>query len=119
MREDKDNFNEIVQSAATELTNRIINVLSFIGVFLVARIILGFVKALTDIITKLPLIKECDKIGGIIYGVLQFLVIACIALALINFIATITNQYTLVELINQSYIGNILNDNNILMNVVF
>lgn len=111
--------NEIVQSAASELTVRAIDVLSFIAIFIVVRILLIFVKMLTNLITKLPLIKECDKIGGIIYGVLQFLVIAFIALALINLVSTMTSNYSVVELINKSYIGSILNSNNILLNVIF
>lgn len=110
---------EIVQNAASELTTRSIDVICFIVIFIVAKIILNFAKILANLITKLPLIKECDKIGGVVYGVLHFLVIAFITLALINIISTMANEYSVVELINQSYIGSILNNNNILINVIF
>ena len=110
---------EIVDNAAQELSIKIVNILAFIVIFIAVRIALIFVKILADLITKLPIIKECDKIGGVIYGVLQGLVIVFIALALITFISTATNQYTLLEMVNQSYIGSILNNNNILLNVIF
>lgn len=110
---------EIVNNAANDISIKIVDVLSFIGIFIIVRILLIFVKALADLITKLPLIKQCDKIGGVIYGVLQALVIVFIALALITFISTALNKYEILELINQSYVGSILNNNNILLKIIF
>lgn len=110
---------EIVNNAARDISVNIINVLCFIAIFIIVRFALIFVKALADLITKLPVIKQCDKIGGVIYGILQGFVIVFIGLALITFISTITKQYALLELINQSYIGSILNNNNILLKIIF
>lgn len=111
--------NEIVTSAAQQLSIKIINVLVFIALFIVARIALIFVKALTNLITKLPLIKQCDKIGGVIYGILQGLVIIFILFAIITYAATITKNYTIIEMINKSYISSQLFNNNILLNIFF
>ena len=111
--------NEIVNDAAKDISYKIINVLVFIILFVSSRIILIFVKALADLITKLPIIKQCDKIGGVVYGTLQGFIIIFIALALITFVSTIINQYYLLELINDSYIGSILNNNNILVKLIF
>ncbi len=110
---------EIVQDTANELSAKIIDVLCFIAIFIVARIVLIFIKFLADLITKLPLIKECDKIGGVIYGILQALVIVFIGLALITFISTMINKYEVIEMVNQSYIGSILNNYNILLKIIF
>lgn len=111
--------NEVVNSAAKELSVNIIKILSFILLFIATRILLIFVKALTNLITKLPLIKQCDKMGGILYGILQGFVIIFIGFALITFISTIINNYSLLEIINQSYIGSILCNNNILLKLIF
>ena len=111
--------NEVVNSASREIALKIVDVLSFIAIFLVVRVVVVFLKYLADLITKLPLIKQCDKIGGIIYGFLQAAVIVFIGLALITFISTITGQYMVQEMVNQSYIGSILNSNNILLKVIF
>lgn len=110
---------EIVNDTAKDISIKIIDVLCFIAIFIVARIILIFIKALADLITKLPIIKQCDKIGGVIYGILQAFVIVFIALALVTFISTMLNQYTVLEYVNQSYIGSILNSNNILLRIIF
>lgn len=110
---------EIVNNTANEISIKIIDVLSFIGIFIAVRIILLFVKALADLITKLPIIKQCDKIGGVIYGILQALIIIFVGLALITFISTAINKYELLDLVNQSYVGSILNNNNILLKLIF
>lgn len=110
---------EVVNTAAKELSINIINILTFIVLFIAARIALIFIKSLTNLITKLPLIKQCDKIGGILYGILQGFVIIFIGFALITFISTMVNQYSLLEIINQSYIGSILCNNNILLKLIF
>ena len=110
---------EIVNNTAKELAIKIVDVLSFIGIFIIVRILLIFVKAIADLITKLPIIKQCDRIGGVAYGVLQALVIIFIALALITFISTVINKYELLNLVNQSYVGSILNNNNILLKLIF
>ncbi len=110
---------EIVNNTAQEISLKIVDVLAFIILYIVARIALIFVRVLANLIAKLPILKQCDKIGGVIYGALQGLVIIFIMLALITFISTIVNQYTLLEMINQSYIGSVLNNNNILLKVIF
>lgn len=114
-----DKKKEIVNETAKKISVNIINVLSFIIVFVLARFVLIFVKALSDLITKLPLIKQCDKIGGVLYGIIQALVIIFIGLALITFISTIIGQNALLDLINQSYIGSKLCSNNILLQLIF
>ena len=111
--------NEIVNTSARKISINIVNVLTFIILFIGVRIVLIFVRAITDLITKLPLIKQCDKLGGILYGVLHGFVIVFIALALITFISTIVNNYTVLEMINNSTVGNMLNNNNLLLNIIF
>lgn len=111
--------NEIVNNSAKKLSINIVKILSFILLFIGTKILLIFVKSLTNLITKLPLIKQCDKIGGILFGVIYGFIIVFIALALITFISTIINNYELLELINNSYLGNMLNNNNILVKLIF
>ena len=110
---------EIVSNAAKDISGKIIDVLCFIGIFIVVRIVLLFIKAIAELITKLPIINQCDKIGGVIYGVLQSFIIVFIGLALITFVSTMVNNYSVLELVNQSYIGSILNNNNILLKIIF
>ncbi|MBO5004213.1 MAG: hypothetical protein J6D03_02960, partial [Clostridia bacterium] len=53
----------VVKESAKQISTVIINVGVVIIVFLITRIILIFIKGIADIITKLPVIKQCDELG--------------------------------------------------------
>lgn len=57
----------IVESTARNVAIMIINIAVAIGLFIVSRIILLFIKGLANLITKLPVIKQCDKLGGVVF----------------------------------------------------
>lgn len=110
---------EVVEHAANKIAIITINIVVIIALLIIARIALLFVKALTELLTKLPVIKQFDKAGGIIYGIVQSLIIIFITLAIISFISTITANYIITGFIGQSYIGKILYNNNLLLEIVF
>lgn len=109
----------VVDSAAQNVAITIINIGVIIALFIVSRFLLIFVKALTKLITKLPVIKQCDKLGGLIFGILQALVIIYVALAIISFAAPLTNNYSIANLVGESYIGSALYNNNLLLQIIF
>lgn len=109
---------EIVDNTAKDVSITIVKAGTWITLFLVARIALILLKSITNLITKLPVIKQFDKIGGIIYGLVEGLIITYLALALISFITPMTKG-TLAENINKSYLGNKMYNNNILLNIIF
>ena len=116
VEEAKDN---IVAVAAEGISTITINVAVAILLFIAARIALIFVSALSKIITDLPIIKQFDKAGGIIYGLLRALVLIFILLAFISLISPMIEQTGIIMAINKSFVGNILYNNNILLNMVF
>lgn len=109
---------EIVDNTAKDVSITIVKAGTWIALFLVARIALILLKSITNLITRLPVIKQFDKIGGIIYGLVEGLIITYLALALISFITPMTKG-TLAENINKSYLGNKMYNNNILLNIIF
>jgi len=116
VEEAKDN---IVPVVAEGISTTTINVGVAILLFIVVRIALIFVSALSKIITDLPIIKQFDKTGGILYGLLRALVVIFVLLALISLISPMIEQTGIIVAINKSFIGSILYNNNILLNIVF
>lgn len=108
----------VVNSAARDVAVTIVKAGVWISLFIVARIALILLKFITSLIAKLPVIKQLDKTGGVIYGLLEGLVIIYITLAIISFITPIT-QANLSEQINKSYIGSQMYNHNILLNIIF
>ena len=109
----------IVDSTAREVAIMIINIAVAIALFIVSKIILLLVKGLANLLTKLPVIKQCDKLGRIIFGILQSLVIIYVALAIISFASPMMSETGIIEGLQKSYIGSTMYNNNLLLKIIF
>lgn len=109
----------IVDATARDVAVTIVNAGVWVGLFLVARIILFFIKGLANLITDLPIIKQVDKTGGIIYGAIEALVIIYILLAVVSFISPLVSGTGIIEAMQKSYIGSIMYNNNLLLKLIF
>lgn len=108
-----------IENTAQSVTNLIVNAGVWIAVFIIARILLIFIKFITALIAKLPVIKQFDKLGGILYGILEAFVILYVLLAIISFIAPMINNVEFIDALNKSFIGSMLYNNNILLKILF
>lgn len=59
------------------------------------------------------------KFGGIVYGVLEALLLIYLALAIAMAISTMTGNTEILAYINESTIGKIMFNNNILLKIIF
>lgn len=115
----EDAKHTVVDATAREVAETIINGGVLVSLFIIARIVLIFIKGLAKLITELPIIKQFDKTGGIIYGLLQSLVIVYILLAIISFISPMIAETPVLQAIQESYIGSLLYNNNLLLKLIF
>lgn len=109
----------IVDSTARDVSIMIINIAVAIALFIISKILLLLVKGLADLLTKLPVIKQFDKLGGIVFGILQSLVIIYIALAIISFASPMMSETGIIEGLQKSYIGSMMYNNNLLLKIIF
>jgi len=111
-----NNFkNTSINVIADGISKTIINISCMIIVFIVSKLILLFFRFLSDLIAKLPLIKQVNNAGGFIYGLLKGFIIIYGLLALIALIAPIANINDIVSMINNTIITNIMYNNNIIL----
>lgn len=108
-----------VQTIANELSVSSIKFLSFIGIFIVSKIALMFFKVLANAIASLPILKQFNKLGGTIFGVLQGFLIVFIVLGIATLLAPIFGDAAIYTAIKESIITNILYNNNILLAFIF
>lgn len=111
--------NAIVESTARNVATTIINIGVLIALFLVSRIVLIFIKGLTQLITKLPVIKQFDKLGGIIYGLLEALIIIYVILTILSLVSPLISNSGIIQAIENSFIGSVMYDNNLLLKLIF
>lgn len=111
--------NEIVTNIAEVIAVKSVNLIAIIGIFVVTRLVLILFTLLSDMITKLPIIKQFNKLGGTVYGVLRGLVIVYFILAIAFFIVSATGNSTIFTLIDSSIVTKFMYANNILLNIIF
>ena len=107
--------NASTSMAAKTISQAMINVTCMLIVFIVANIILLFFKFSGDLIAKLPFIKQINRAGGFLYGILKGFVVIYIIFALIAILSPVVNMNGLLNMINSSIIANIMYNNNIIL----
>ena len=112
----KDKAVKEVSSNAAKL---IVAVGCIIIVYIISKILLRLATIILDVFAKLPVLKQFNELGGIIYGILEGLVVILIILTLISVITPLIGNYTISNLIEQSYIGKMLYNTNIFLNLIF
>ena len=99
---------------AHNISITIVNISSVLLVFIITRFLLFFLKFSTDLIAKLPLIKQFNHIGGFVYGIIAGFSIVYFIFTVITLLAPLIDLSKILNLINSSIIGNIMYNNNII-----
>lgn len=110
----EDAKNNILPETSRKLAINIIHIAVMIFLFVALKIGISLIKVLADKISKLPIIKQFDKVGGVVYGILIGFVIIFVSLAIIKIIAGINPHNPISEKVEKSYIGGILYNNNVI-----
>lgn len=111
--------NQVANTVATSVTNNIVYAITFIGIFIIARIILFVLKFLAEAIAELPIIKQFNEAGGVLYGILRGVFIIYLFFAIVSVLASFINMDGFLELINSSFIGGFAYNNNLLLKILF
>ena len=108
----------IINSTARDVSITIVKSGTWIMLFIIARILLIFLKFITGLIARLPVIKQFDKLGGIIYGIIEGLVIVYVLLAIISFASPVVDG-NLIKEIEKSNVGSVMYNDNLLLKIIF
>ncbi len=103
---------EIIESAATgtlevqanQIAKSIVVYGTMILIFILVRVALIFVKVLGDIVSKIPILKQVNQAGGIIYGLVRGIILVYAILLLINLFTQIDPNNEVNKVINNTYI---------------
>ena len=111
------NSSDTVQSISKSFTNTIIETSCLLLIFIIVKIVLKFVIALADLIAKLPILKQFNKLGGTLYGIIEGLFIVFLGFAIISLIAPMLDS-SVLDAINSSALGSICYNNNLLLKII-
>ena len=96
----------------------IINVLSFVIVVIITKIILMFISSAINITAKLPVIKQLNSILGMVAGVVSGILVCYILIGIIGALNGDGNISIIQESIKGSYIAIKLYENNFIANLI-
>ena len=119
----KDTVDGAKDSAVTKISKdmsvTIIKACSWIGIFIIATILLIVIKLVFKLVTKIPGLHQLDKAGGAIWGIIEGLLIIWVILAIISVLGPSIENTGIVKAINKSFITNFLNEYNLLLKFIF
>lgn len=104
----------LLPEAAREIAINIVTGGVILIIFIGVKIALRFVTAIANAIAKLPILKQFNKLGGSLYGVLRGLLIIYIAMIVISIAGQINPQNSIHQSINSSNIGKMMYEHNVL-----
>lgn len=108
----------VIETASREITDAIIDIIVFIVVFIISRIILIFIKAIADLITKIPVIKQFDELGGGIYGLLRAIVIIMILFTILAIVLPFMQDANSLTIIDESILSKFIYENNMIIRII-
>ena len=111
--------NELVRKAAKEISGRLINIIVIVGLFIITRLILILLVLISDVITNIPIIKQFNKLGGILYGIIRGLLLIYSILAIVFLVVSISGNSNIIQTIESSMLTKFMYESNILLNIIF
>lgn len=103
--------NGMLPEEAEKISKSVVYAVTAIVLFIVVKITLSIVISLIDFIVNLPILKEFNEIGGILYGIIRGVLIVCICIWLMGVFAKINPDSSLNDRIEESYLTKIIYEN--------
>lgn len=116
VNETKDN---VVKVVAKNLAQTAIELIVMVGIFVVVRLLLIFAKAILEAVAEIPIIKQFNEVGGILYGILRGALLIYIVLAVVSLILPMMDKGAVVSAINETFLTKVLYNNNLILMLFF
>lgn len=110
-----EGINSSVQTAAESAAQSIVAIAAVLVVFVLCKVGLSLVAKVLNLVAKLPVISLFNKLGGLMCGAINGLLVLYIVFAIL----TLFINNDLLELINQSRLATEFYNNNLLMKLIF
>jgi len=104
-----------VEGLAELIANGILYGISFMLVVLLVIFVVKLVGLILDGATEVPIIKQANKLGGLIFGAVKACFFIFLIMTTVVFIAPLTPEMNIIETINTSTVGVYFYNNNVLL----
>lgn len=112
-------FEAGVESAADAMANNlatvIIGVISVIITVIVVKLFIKFLFKVLNVFAKLPVLKQCNRLLGGLFGIVSGMFWVCIATLSLTYISIIPSAEFLREIMDTSYVVSMVAENSFLL----
>lgn len=116
-------LDKMKEEATTNIVNKItdiaINILSWLIIYAVTRIVLLVLTLIFDGIMSLPILKTINNLAGLALGAVMGVFRVYFILAIVYFVSNIVNITGVVSAISTSTVVSQMYNNNLLINLIF
>lgn len=112
-------YASIVDKISDVLANFIISIISVILLYIIARIALIFAKSIIKKVSKLPVLKQADKLGGFAFGAVEGLLTVYIVFAVLMLFHATPLFRGFFESIETSVLAKYFYENNFIVGWIF
>ena len=109
----------IIDAVGNEFTRMIMSVISLIALYLILNAVLAFAGIVLKGISKLPLLRQVDKLGGFVFGAVQGFLAVYILCAVLVLFNTSPQFAGVFKNLNESLFAGYFYENNFIMNRLF
>ncbi len=109
---------ELDSALTVFISDLVLNLFSFIAVFIVTRILISILGKVLHLISKLPVIRFFDKIGGAIFGLIESLLILYLIFTVIYAVTPLRDNPVTKTYISDSTLTKTMYENNPLVELV-
>lgn len=102
-------------SMAQNLATVIIGVISVIITVVVVKFLIKFLFKVLNVFAKLPVLKQCNRLLGGVFGVVSGMFWVCITVLALTYISLIPSTEFLHEIMSTSYVVSMVAENNFLL----
>lgn len=112
-------MNGIMNTISDELTKIVISIIGLIALYILVRIAIMIVGYILKGITKLPVLKQIDKLGGFALGIGEGILTVYILCALLMLFNTSPAFAQVFKALDDSMLANLFYENNFIVNFMF
>ncbi len=113
------NSSNTVKSIAESMSRALVEVGCLLIIYIIVKIVLRVVIVVADLIAKLPVLKQFNELGGLIFGFVEGIIFVFAVLAFVSLLLPLLNNSDeILSAINGSILGSLMFNNNILLKLI-
>lgn len=95
---------DMLPEQARNIATNVVYIGSALAIFIIIKIVLRFVTALADMVASLPILKQFNEAGGLIYGILRGILIVGFCILISAIVINLNPNSSIEKRLNETYI---------------